>query len=275
MAWLSCRCTRIPQWLQYFNFLRIKKSMEMDSFPKMGYVCICFEYLLNTVLIMLNMMCTGPPTITTHPASQLTNVSISVTLDCEGTGRGSIKYHWESKKGDTKWMNIRNRKTLVVKNLQRSQQYRCVVSNEAGSTRSNVATVTVLSKLFANISVIIILITGISNQPMSHTVTALTDATLHCSTSVDGARYLWHRVNGTIPSRSQGQSSSTLTIPRAIPPDEGMYYCIISKDSVTVESDRATLEVNGRLVFVIVDFCTRHKIYSLYMYIISSKDYLL
>ena len=215
------------------------------------------------------MMCTGPPTITTHPASQLTNVSISVTLDCEGTGRGSIKYHWESKKGITNWMNIRDntKGTLVVKNLQQSQQYRCVVSNEAGSTRSNVATVTVLSKLFTNISVIIILITGISNQPMSHTVTALANATLRCSTSVDGVRYLWRRVNGMIPSRSQGRRTSTLTIPRAIPPDEGMYYCIISKDAVTVESNRATLEVNGGLIFVIVDFCAQYKAYSsLYSY---------
>ena len=34
-----------------------------------------------------------------------------------------------------------------MSNLQESQQYRCVVSNEAGRTRSNVATITVLSKL--------------------------------------------------------------------------------------------------------------------------------
>ena len=33
-----------------------------------------------------------------------------------------------------------------MSNLQESQQYRCVVSNEAGGTRSNVATVTVLGK---------------------------------------------------------------------------------------------------------------------------------
>ena len=35
---------------------------------------------------------------------------------------------------------------LSVTNLEKSRQYRCVVSNEAGSTRSNVATVNVLSK---------------------------------------------------------------------------------------------------------------------------------
>ena len=102
-------------------------------------------------------MFTGPPTITTHPASQLTNVSVIVTLDCEGTSRGSITYQWETSNiSGGQWMNIRNSNSsrLVVGTLEQSQQYRCVVSNEAGSNRSSVATVTVLSKLFINFIVI-------------------------------------------------------------------------------------------------------------------------
>ena len=103
---------------------------------------------------MMTLVFIGPPTITTHPASQLTNVSISVTLDCEGTGRGSITYQWETSNiSGGQWMNISNSNssTFVVETLEQSQQYRCVVSNEAGSTRSNVATVTVLSELFITI----------------------------------------------------------------------------------------------------------------------------
>ena len=94
---------------------------------------------------------TGPPTITTHPTSQLVTSNMNITLDCEGTGRGSITYQWETSSiNGGQWMNISNsnNRTLVVGTLEQSQQYRCVVSNEAGSTRSNVATVTVLSKLF-------------------------------------------------------------------------------------------------------------------------------
>ena len=100
---------------------------------------------------MMTLVFTGPPTITTHPVGQLTNVSISVTLDCEGTGRGSITYRWEiSNINGGKWVKISNSNssTLVVGTLEQSQQYRCVVSTEAGSTRSDVATVTVLSELF-------------------------------------------------------------------------------------------------------------------------------
>ena len=99
----------------------------------------------------MTQLFTGPPTITTHPASQLTNVSISVTLDCEGTGRGSITYQWETSIiNEEQWRNITdsNSSTLVVGTLKESQQYRCVVSNEAGSNTSNVASITILSKLF-------------------------------------------------------------------------------------------------------------------------------
>ena len=97
----------------------------------------------------------GPPTITTHPTSQLKIVSMSVTLDCEGTGRGSVTYHWETSNiNGGQWMNIgsSNRKEYVVSNLEQSQQYRCVVSNEAGSTRSDVATITVLSEFAVNVT---------------------------------------------------------------------------------------------------------------------------
>ena len=90
-----------------------------------------------------------PPIIKTHPASHLVTISMSVTLDCEGTGKGPIKYHWEiSNVNREQWMNISdsNNRKLAVRNLELSQQYRCVTSNEVGSTRSDVATVTVLSK---------------------------------------------------------------------------------------------------------------------------------
>ena len=101
---------------------------------------------------MMTQVFTGPPTITTHPTSQLTNISMSVTLDCDGTGRGSIRYHWETNIDERQWLIISNSnsKALIVRNLEQSQQYRCVVSNEAGSTRSDVATVDVLSKLFVS-----------------------------------------------------------------------------------------------------------------------------
>ena len=98
----------------------------------------------------MTQVSTGRPTITIHPTSQLTTVSMSVTLNCEGTGRGSITYQWQTSNiNGGQWSDISNsnNRRLVVRNLQESQQYRCVVSNEAGRTRSNASTITVLSKI--------------------------------------------------------------------------------------------------------------------------------
>ena len=108
----------------------------------------CYWFTCTSCTHVLTQFFTGPPTITTHPTSQLTNVSMSVTLDCEGTGK-SLTYQWQTRSINGKeWMNISNSNSerLVVRNLLQSKQYRCVVSNEAGSDISNVATVTILSK---------------------------------------------------------------------------------------------------------------------------------
>ena len=70
---------------------------------------------------------------------------MSVTLNCEGTGRGSITYQWQTRDiNGGQWSDINsNNRRLVVSNLQESQLYKCVVSNEAGGTISHVAIVTV------------------------------------------------------------------------------------------------------------------------------------
>ena len=120
------------------------------------------QYIISiTVNIQLNLptlasivcddttMITGPPSITIHPSSQLVTSNMNITINCEGTGKGSITYQWETSNIiGLQWIFIgsNNSKTLVVGTLEQSQQYRCVVSNEVGSTRSNVATVTVLSE---------------------------------------------------------------------------------------------------------------------------------
>ncbi|XP_065909246.1 uncharacterized protein [Dysidea avara] len=181
----------------------------------------------------------GPPTIITHPTSQLITVSMSITLNCEGTARGSITYQWQSRNiNEGQWSNITstqssNNGSLVVNNLQESQQYRCVVFNEVGGTRSNVANVTILK---------------IITHPLSTTVVALQDVTLTCSASFDLVTYSWYRVNGSVSVRSTGQNSNTLNIPMITANDDGIYYCMASKDGISVESNRARVMVEGLLV---------------------------
>ena len=124
---------------------------------------------------MMTQVSTGPPTITTHPTSQLTTVSKSVTLNCEGTGRRSIAYQWQTRiisRGQWSDISNSNNRRLVVRNLQESQQYRCVVSNEAGGTSSNVATITVLSKQLLY-SYAFSIIYFLQKSPLTHQVLLL------------------------------------------------------------------------------------------------------
>ena len=87
----------------------------------------------------------------------------------------------------------------------------------------------------------------ITTQPVNPTtVIALELAILSCSASVDDVTYSWHRVGDSIPPRSIGQNNSTLTIPRVTPYDAGMYYCIAKKDKITVKSNEARLNVDGK-----------------------------
>ena len=98
------------------------------------------------------MIVTDQPNITIHPDSQLVTSYMNISLDCEGDGLGKIKYQWEYRKSnESQWMTIDNSNTkrLVVKNLQQSEQLRCLVSNEAGEIESKIATLTVLSKYTA------------------------------------------------------------------------------------------------------------------------------
>ena len=172
----------------------------------------------------------------THPTDTVTNTSESITLNCKGIGGGSITYHWEVSDVDKdQWMKVSrdsDAENLLVRKVEKSERYRCIASNEAGSTASNPSTATLMK-----------IITHPTN-PL--TVTALEDATFTCLSSVDDATYSWHRVGTSVPSRSIGQNNNTLTIPKATPYDIGQYYCMAEKQGITVKSDEALLRVNGK-----------------------------
>ena len=85
----------------------------------------------------------------------------------------------------------------------------------------------------------------ITTHPSNTTVIALQDVTLTCSASVDDVTYTWHRDGGSLPSRSRGRNSNTLTITRATPPDEGMYYCMANTEEISVKSTIARVRVDG------------------------------
>ena len=97
------------------------------------------------------MLFIGPPTITTHPTNKVVNASVGVTLNCRATSKKPITYQWEYIPANkNQWSTITggNSGSIFVRNLMNSEKYRCKVSNEAGSTISNIAVVTLMGKLF-------------------------------------------------------------------------------------------------------------------------------
>ena len=148
-----------PNWVD-IDLCNDPMQMVCKSKIKNGFRDLQFSSFMKSVA--QNYTCKGnggdqeiriavltSPVITTHPASQLVTISMCVTLNCEGTGKGPITYHWETSNiNGGQWMNISNSNNtrLVVRNLEQLQQYRCVASNEVGSIRSDIATITVLSK---------------------------------------------------------------------------------------------------------------------------------
>ena len=91
-----------------------------------------------------------------------------------------------------------------------------------------------------------ILVTGVTASPTSSTVVALNDVTLTCipTTTPDG--YSWHRVDGDVPSHSSGQNTNRLTIHRAVPADEGQYYCMAMLFGHCAVSNNVMVTVEGK-----------------------------
>ena len=112
--------------------------------PELIYMVSCGLTCWH-VMILLHA---GPPTITIQPASQLTTIGSTITLSCEGTGRGILTNNWEEREQGNRWKVIdgSNNTTLTIRNIQNSTRFRCTISNEAGDTRSHPASITILGK---------------------------------------------------------------------------------------------------------------------------------
>ena len=113
-----------------------------------------------------------------------------------------------------------------------------------------ITTNVLFSKLFIIVGMVLInvLIIELSIQPTNITVTALNDITLTCTPILtqEPPEYSWHRVDGDIPPHSSGQNTSTLTIHRIVPADEGEYYCMGTMFGHCAKSDKVNVSVNGK-----------------------------
>ena len=92
-------------------------------------------------------MFTGPPTITNPLTDQVIEFNERITLNCAASGDGTITYQWQEFSNGS-WMDINNSNNAeyTTDTLTQSSHFRCVVTNEAGMTTSNV-TISVLGRV--------------------------------------------------------------------------------------------------------------------------------
>ena len=103
----------------------------------------------NCTIICTGYLHTGPPIFLKHPTSHIVTVGMNVTLYCN-VSAVRVTFTWERSTDGNSWSRIRDtqRYNYVVRNIQQTEQYRCIAGNPAGALVSNAATIEVLSKHF-------------------------------------------------------------------------------------------------------------------------------
>ena len=84
-----------------------------------------------------------PPVIMTHPANQTVEAGQSATFSAAATGNGPITYQWQKNDASIIGATASTYKTPPVTVADSGSTFRVLVSNAAGSTTSNPATLTV------------------------------------------------------------------------------------------------------------------------------------
>ena len=106
----------------------------------------------------MNAFSPVPPVITLHPSSVVTNEKGNATLSCNATSIVNIIFYWEKFNNDNDtWGPLpsntslagMNTMTISSINIQQSDEgsYQCTASNSAGTSISNVTTITVYGEL--------------------------------------------------------------------------------------------------------------------------------
>ena len=83
------------------------------------------------------MLCVDPPIITNHSRNINVPMGSNAVLFCEATSMGTIMYSWE-KKSENRWIVISG-VSMSSYSTTTSGEYRCIVSNEAGSVNRTIA----------------------------------------------------------------------------------------------------------------------------------------
>ena len=189
-----------------------------------------------------NVVVMPAPVIVKQPESVTANADETVQFTVEATG-AELTYQWQFKApGTSTWydsgMEGADTDTLSVPATaaRDGQQYRCVVTNAAGSVTSEPATLTVLS-----MPVITLQPKPVSTKP-GETVTFTVKAI-----GTPELTYQWQfKAPGTskwYDSGMTGAKTAKLTVPATAARNGQQYRCVVTNDLGSVTSDPAKMTV--------------------------------
>ena len=185
------------------------------------------------------------PTITTQPKSVTVALGATATFKVVASGSG-LKYQWQYKKvGATSWTSWSGKTaatlTVTASSTNGGCQYRCVVSNTAGSVTSSAATLTVTGGAAAAPT--------ISKQPASKLVREGASVSFSVTASGSGLSYQWQvsKDGGTLWKNcsSTGYNQPTFTFKPSAQFNKWMYRCVVKNSAGSVTSSKATLTVTS------------------------------
>ncbi len=180
------------------------------------------------------------PVITTQPKSVSAAAGMTVTFTVTATGAESYQWQYRTSASGS-WGkspasgNTTATLSVPVTAAKNGYQYRCKVTNAAGTVESNAVTLTVLQSK-----------PSITAQPQSVSAEAGTTATFKVTAS-GASSYQWQYRTSTSgswgKSPASGNTTATLSVPVTAAKNGYQYRCAVTNAAGTVYSSAATLTV--------------------------------
>ena len=191
------------------------------------------------------------PSISKQPLNVTAESGTSAKFSVEATG-SNLSYEWQVKlTSDSYWDSITNSAfkginsatlTVPVVTWRNGYQFRCVVTNGAGTAISNVVTLTVAG--FEK--------PVITKQPLDVTAAPNTTVTYSVTATGTGLSYEWQVKltpgsdwDSITNSAFKGINTATLTVPVVAWRDGYQFRCVVTNSAGTVNSNAAKLTVGN------------------------------
>ena len=230
----SSRALEIKDALNHLR--RVMKSLTTEALTMLET-----EQALNRAASLLNktrdysVLCGGIPRITSSSQGETVLFPGDIlSLDCSAENETGLRYAW--KRNDELIREQSKVGTFYVGDVTKDNEgtYVCVVSNNKGSTLSNVTIVKVRSK------------PKVSQHPMSQRVVFRSQipAVFICNATAEPSpTFQWFFQSKNLPAVKSNETRPVLYIAYPHLHQEGYYYCEASNEYGAVVSRRARLDV--------------------------------